>query len=154
MALKGSILFDKLCELKYPEIHKFNPTSIDWLFDNEDSLYFLNWFCSAVQPSNLLSNSELHGLVFFIFLIFKGFYFISKIEWTKYTFLIWFSRFEKLKQDGITILEGKRLAEALSNQSDMMGEAEIETQIQQLQMQKENLVDQKQKLIKQFNWLK
>lgn len=51
-------------------------------------------------------------------------------------------------------MEGKRLAEALSNQSDMMGEAEIETHIQQLQMQKENLVDQKQKLIKQLNWLK
>ncbi len=68
MALnKGSILFEKLCELKYPEIHKFNPTSIDWLFDNEDSLHFLNWFCCAIQPSHLLSDSELEGLVAFIF---------------------------------------------------------------------------------------
>lgn len=72
MALnKGSILFDKLCELKYPEIHKFNPTSIDWLFDNEDSLHFLNWFCCAIQPSNLLSDSELEGLVAFISFLFS-----------------------------------------------------------------------------------
>jgi len=52
-------------------------------------------------------------------------------------------------------LEGKRLAEALANQPDiMMGDAEIETEIQQLQMQKENLKDEKQKLIKQLNWIK
>ena len=56
-AEKGNVLFDKLSELKYPNISKFNPASFDWLFDNEEE--FLDWFCSSVQTSNLVTDIEL-----------------------------------------------------------------------------------------------
>ena len=56
-AEKGNLLFDKLSELKYPNISKFNPASFDWLFDNEEE--FLDWFCSSVQTSNLVTDIEL-----------------------------------------------------------------------------------------------
>lgn len=59
MAEKGGSLFEKLSQLKYPNVNKFNPSSFDWLFDNEDALPFLDWFCSSVQSSNLVTDSEL-----------------------------------------------------------------------------------------------
>lgn len=59
MAEHGKTLFEKLSEFRYPTINKYSPSSFDWLFDIEEALPFLEWFCSSVQPSNLLTSAEL-----------------------------------------------------------------------------------------------
>lgn len=67
MSETGNVLFDKLTELAYPNINKFNPSSFDWLFDIEEALPFLNWFCQTVQSANVLTSSQLNR--FFIYLL-------------------------------------------------------------------------------------
>ena len=65
------------------------------------------------------------------------------------------SRFEALKRNGITILEGKRLSEALANQPDEgIENTVIESEIEELKKRKEMLLNQKQNYIKQLNMLK
>jgi len=57
---QGQKLFDKLSELNYPKISKFNPSSFDWLFDSDEALPFLDWFCDSIHSGlHLLSDSEL-----------------------------------------------------------------------------------------------
>ena len=58
-----NVLFEKLTQIAYPNINKFNPSSFDWLFDIEEAVPFLNWFSHSVQPSNLLTDSELKRFV-------------------------------------------------------------------------------------------
>ena len=59
----GRMLYNKLSELKYPNISKFNPSSFDWLFDNEEAYPFLTWFCRNVQSAHRLTSSELKRFV-------------------------------------------------------------------------------------------
>lgn len=66
-----------------------------------------------------------------------------------------FYRFEELKESGITVLEGKRLTEALANLPDEgMETAATEAEIENLKRKKESLSSQKQNYIKQLNLLK
>ncbi|EFX65599.1 hypothetical protein DAPPUDRAFT_229597 [Daphnia pulex] len=120
MAELGSTLFHKLSQLKYPAIYKFNPSSFDWLFDNDEAFPFLHWLCSTVQTTNLITDFEL-------------------------------KKFENLKKEGITILEGKRLAEAYDNHSVTVTSAELETAIEDLESVKEALILQKQVYVNQLN---
>lgn len=116
-----NVLFDKLSELGYPNISKFNPSSFDWLFDIEEALPFLNWFCQTVQPANLLTSSQLN-------------------------------RFKELRNGGTTLLEGKRLTQALGNKPICaVTHAELETEIEELNSYKDHLVLKKQELNKQLN---
>lgn len=62
MSDSENVLYDKLSELGYPNLSKFSPSSFDWLFDIEEALPFLNWFCQTVQPTNLLNSSHLSRL--------------------------------------------------------------------------------------------
>jgi hypothetical protein len=56
-----------------------------------------------------------------------------------------------LKKEGITILEGKRLAEAYDNHSVTITSAELETEIEDLESVKEALILQKQVYVNQLN---
>ncbi len=67
---------------------------------------------------------------------------------------MFYPRFESLKKESITILEGKRLSEALDNQPVVITSTELETEIQDLQNLKDGLVSQKQLYINQLNIFK
>ncbi len=56
-----------------------------------------------------------------------------------------------MKKEGITILEGKRLAEACDNHSITITSAELETEIEDLESVKEALMVQKQVYVNQLN---
>lgn len=60
--MSGHLFYDKLRELKYPKLTNFSPGSFDWLFDNEESLEFLTWFCKSVDSRNFVSQEELDRL--------------------------------------------------------------------------------------------
>ena len=68
--------------------------------------------------------------------------------------LFLFIRFDHLKKDNVTILEGKRLSEALDNQPVSSTCIELETEIQELQNVKDGLINQKQLYINQLNIIK
>ena len=68
--------------------------------------------------------------------------------------LFLFIRFDNLKKDNVTILEGKRLSEALDNQPVSSTCIELETEIQELQNVKDGLINQKQLYINQLNIIK
>ena len=68
--------------------------------------------------------------------------------------LFLFIRFDNLKKDNVTILEGKRLSEALDNQPVSSTCIELETEIQELQNIKDGLINQKQLYINQLNIIK
>ena len=63
--MSGQQLYDKLGQIKYPNLNKFSASSFDWLFDNDEAKPFLSWFCQAVQADqNLLTGSELERTYF------------------------------------------------------------------------------------------
>lgn len=65
------------------------------------------------------------------------------------------TRFDKLKAKGVTILEGKRLEEALANHcDDKIDPVEIENEIQELKTQRDVLLGKKHNYIKQLNSLR
>ncbi|XP_057375585.1 HAUS augmin-like complex subunit 3 [Daphnia carinata] len=120
MAEHGKSLFQKLSEFRYPTINKYNPSSFDWLFDIEEALPFLDWLCSNVKPSNLLSSAEL-------------------------------KQFECLEKEKFTVLEGKRLIEASNTPPGAPVIAGLETELQELQKIKDNLLIQRQLCVNQLN---
>ena len=59
MADKGRVLHQKLLELKCP-MNDMSSKVFDYLFDDLESLKFLEYFCQSVDASvNLTYNSEL-----------------------------------------------------------------------------------------------
>ena len=66
-------------------------------------------------------------------------------------FLASSNRFESLKKEGVTILEHKRLAEACDDNSVTITSAELETEIEELQKTKENILLLRQVNISQLN---
>ncbi|KAI9553868.1 hypothetical protein GHT06_019138 [Daphnia sinensis] len=120
MAEHGKTLFQKFSEFRYPTINKYSPSSFDWLFDIEEALPFLHWFCSNVKPSNLLTATEL-------------------------------KQFECLEKERFTVLEGKRLIEASNAPQVTPIIAGLETELQELQKIKDNLLFQRQLCVNQLN---
>ena len=56
-------LYKKLSDIKCPQVNKFSSSSFDWLFDDDDSQTFLEWFCNSVDSeTNLTSTAELERL--------------------------------------------------------------------------------------------
>lgn len=122
--------YDKLQELKYPKLASFSPTSFDWLFDNEESLEFLTWFCKSVDYKNLVSEEELDRLEFLLIVL-------NNPE------LRIFLRFNFLKKEG-KVLEGRHLKEALENYCGLEESIpDIEESIKQLEQKKKYLLEQK-----------
>ena len=61
--MSGAELCELLTELGYEE-SAVDPDSFEWPFQYEESRPILNWLCSTLRPSNVLSPSELNQLIF------------------------------------------------------------------------------------------
>ncbi|KAJ8040660.1 HAUS augmin-like complex subunit 3 [Holothuria leucospilota] len=59
MSSSGALFVDVLRRLEYPAAKKLQAEGFDWLFDNEESVPFLDWFCKNVSAANLLTSQEL-----------------------------------------------------------------------------------------------
>ena len=57
--MSGEVFLDVLTDLGYPDIKRFDATSFDWLFDVDDTLQFLKWFCNHISTSNVLKKDQL-----------------------------------------------------------------------------------------------
>lgn len=143
MAEHGKTLFEKLSEFRYPTINKYSPSSFDWLFDIEEALPFLEWFCSCVQPSNLLTSAELKQYT-------KMFLDANLNLYSLFVF-IRFLRFECFEKEGFTVLEGKRLIEASNSPPMTPMMAGLEAELQELQKIKDSLLIQRQLCVNQLN---
>ena len=58
VAMNGTAFVDKLKSLGYPDAEELDGESLDWMFENEEALPFLHWFCSEVGPANFLQQQE------------------------------------------------------------------------------------------------
>ncbi len=56
--MSGSEFVDVLRKLSYPGVKSLDGPSLDWLFENEVTSPFLDWFCNELQPTNLLTARE------------------------------------------------------------------------------------------------
>lgn len=50
---------DTLRQLGYPNASSLDPTSLEWMFENEKLLPFFEWFSSNIDSNNVASESEL-----------------------------------------------------------------------------------------------
>ncbi len=57
--MSGARFLDTLRELGYAGIESLDAHSLDWMFDNEATLPFLEWFCVNIHSSNVLMPQEL-----------------------------------------------------------------------------------------------
>ncbi|XP_071849854.1 HAUS augmin-like complex subunit 3 [Apostichopus japonicus] len=55
----GTQFVESLKKLHYPSTRKLQSEGFDWLFDNEEALPFLDWFCHNVSSSNVLTSQEI-----------------------------------------------------------------------------------------------
>ncbi|KAL5021994.1 hypothetical protein ScPMuIL_001149 [Solemya velum] len=46
--------------LSYPNVENLVPQGLDWMFENEAILPFLEWFCNNISSSNLLDPRDVH----------------------------------------------------------------------------------------------
>ena len=47
-----------LQELGYSKASKLDPKGLEWMFESETMLPFLEWFCNGVSAANLLSKAD------------------------------------------------------------------------------------------------
>lgn len=57
--MSGSRLCELLGELGYEGAHKLDPDSFEWPFQYDDARPILDWICSSLRPSNVLSLHDL-----------------------------------------------------------------------------------------------
>ena len=57
--MSGARLCALLCELGYGGADSLDPDSFEWPFQYDDARPILDWICSSLRPSNVLSLSEL-----------------------------------------------------------------------------------------------
>lgn len=60
--MSGARLCSLLGELGYEGHESLDPDSFEWPFQYEDARPILDWLCSSLRPSNVLSASELSQL--------------------------------------------------------------------------------------------
>lgn len=60
--MSGARLCSLLGELGYEGHGALDPDSFEWPFQYEDARPILDWLCSSLRPSNVLSASELSQL--------------------------------------------------------------------------------------------
>lgn len=65
VTMSGAQLCQLLRELGY-EDGSLDPDSLEWPFQYEEARPILNWLCSTLRPSNVVSPSQLHQLLFHI----------------------------------------------------------------------------------------
>jgi hypothetical protein len=47
-----------LQDLGYPRASKLDPKGLEWMFENDTMLPFLEWFCNSVSSANVLPKEE------------------------------------------------------------------------------------------------
>lgn len=57
--MSGLELLTTLKKLKYPGVEKLDAISLDWIFEDQEQLPFLEWFCKNVNEDNILSQEEI-----------------------------------------------------------------------------------------------
>lgn len=67
--MSGARLCSLVAELGYEGAGKLDPDSFEWPFQYDDARPILDWICSSLRPSNVLSLAELSLCVFFSILI-------------------------------------------------------------------------------------
>lgn len=61
--MSGARLCSLLVELGYEGADTLDPDSFEWPFQYDDARPILDWICSSLRPSNVLSLSELSQLL-------------------------------------------------------------------------------------------
>lgn len=62
--MSGARLCTLLSELGYEGANALDPDSFEWPFQYDDARPILDWICSSLRPSNVLSLSDLSQYVF------------------------------------------------------------------------------------------
>lgn len=62
--MSGARLCSLLAELGFEDAEGLDPDSFEWPFQYEDARPILDWICTNLRPSNVLSLSELSQLRF------------------------------------------------------------------------------------------
>lgn len=57
--MNGKQFLSTLRSIGYPGADELDGTSLDWIFDKEELLPFLQWFCDEIQGTYVLTSSEL-----------------------------------------------------------------------------------------------
>ncbi|KAJ0791340.1 putative HAUS augmin-like complex subunit 3 [Helianthus annuus] len=65
--MSGAKLCTLLSELGFEGHDALDPDSFEWPFQYEDARPILDWICSSLRPSNVLSASELKQLRTYVF---------------------------------------------------------------------------------------
>lgn len=58
--MSGKQFVETLRRIGYPGADDLDGQSLDWIFDNEEFLPVLQWFCNEIHPANVLDPSELN----------------------------------------------------------------------------------------------
>ena len=58
-----------LSRIGYPKASEFEGDTLEWLFDYDSVVPFLEWLCENVHESNVLSVKDLKRWVKFLFII-------------------------------------------------------------------------------------
>jgi hypothetical protein len=56
---QGERLARTLHRIDCPKAKEFTAESLEWLFENQASLPFLEWFCDNISSDNVLTEDEL-----------------------------------------------------------------------------------------------
>ena len=56
---QGAKILGALSRIGYPKANEFEGDSLEWLFDCESVVPFLEWFCDNIHESNVLSVEDL-----------------------------------------------------------------------------------------------
>ena len=52
--MSGAQFLQVLEEIGYPGLNDLDVTSVDWLFEDDSKIAFLNWFCNNVTNANVV----------------------------------------------------------------------------------------------------
>lgn len=69
--MSGARLCALLSELGYEGADTLDPDSFEWPFQYDDAQTILDWICSSLRPSNVLSLSELSQYELILFFNFE-----------------------------------------------------------------------------------
>lgn len=56
---QGAKILSALSRIGYPKVNQFEGDSLEWLFDSESIVPFLEWFFENIHESNVVSLEDL-----------------------------------------------------------------------------------------------
>ena len=64
---QGGRILRVLTRIGYPKANEFEPDTLEWLFDCESVVPFLEWLCENIHETNVLSAEDLKRWVKYLF---------------------------------------------------------------------------------------